>query len=182
MDASFTVTGADQLRAIADPMRWRILGALLDAPASIQEIARALGAPKGTVGHHVHVLDEAGLIRVVETKRVRGVVEKRYARVARHFRLPEADAARDMGPEAATVSLLPLRQALAEARASSGPNDPSTAVVVRARMSAERAHRFGELMHLLAAEFADGAPDAGETFGLVAAIYVPEWSAAGGRG
>jgi hypothetical protein len=49
-------------------------------------------------------------------------------------------------------------------------------VVVRARMPAERARRFARLLEELAQEFADGAPDTGETFGLVAAIYVPDWA------
>ena len=61
------------------------------ARASIQELAQALSAAKGTIGHHVRVLEGAGLIRVAETKKVRGVTEKRYLRVARQFRLPETE-------------------------------------------------------------------------------------------
>lgn len=171
-----TVTRPDQLHALGDPTRWRILGRLLDGPASIQELANALRIAKGTIGHHVRVLDAAGLIRLVESRRVRGVVEKRYARVARQFRLSEGE-----GPPATEVdarfSQLPLRQALAEARPEQGAGDPSSSVVVRARMSAARARRFGQLVEGLAQEFADGAPGEGEAFGFVAAIYVPDWAA-----
>jgi len=49
-------------------------------------------------------------------------------------------------------------------------------LVVRARMPAARARRFAAMLELVAAEFADGAPNEGETFGLVAAIYVPDWA------
>ena len=52
-------------------------------------------------------------------------------------------------------------------------------IVVRARMSAARARRFADLVNALAAEFADGAPEVGETYGFAAAIYVPDWA---GRG
>lgn len=176
MAAEFTITRPDQLQALADPTRWRILGRLLDGPASIQELARALVAAKGTIGHHVRVLDAAGLIRVAETRRVRGVTEKRYARVAMKFQLPDADD--PMSAEHPGLDTLPLRSALAEARPRSGPDDPSMSIVMRARMPADRARRFGELLDALAREFSDGAPQEGETFGFVGAIYVPDWSAA----
>ena len=74
-----TIRGREQLHAIGDPTRWRILGRLLESPASIQELAQALGTAKGTIGHHVRVLENAGLIRLAETRRVRGVTEKRHA-------------------------------------------------------------------------------------------------------
>ena len=169
------VTRPDQLHALADATRWRILGRLLDGPASVQELARALGVAKGTIGHHVRVLDGAGLVRVVEEQRVRGVVQKRYARVARQYRLREGEGSVPAGRDA-RFTHLPLRQALAEARAERGSEDPSTSIVVRARMPAARARRFARLIEQLAAEFADGAPGDGEAFGFVAAVYVPGWA------
>ena len=45
-------------------------------------------------------------------------------------------------------------------------------------MPAERARRFARLIEELAAEFADGAPGEGETFGFVAGVYVPDWAVA----
>jgi DNA-binding transcriptional ArsR family regulator len=169
-----TITTPDQLQALSNPTRWRILGRLLVSPASVQQLARSLGVAKGTIGHHVRVLESAGLIRIAETQRVRGVVEKRYTRVAKQFQLPESDAV----PEASRqeVGTMPLRQAVAEARPTSGQDDPSMSLVIRARMPAERARRFAAMIEVLAAEFADGAPGEGETFGLVAGIYVPDWA------
>jgi DNA-binding transcriptional ArsR family regulator len=177
VDDHLTISRPDQLHALADPMRWRILGRLLEGPASIQELARALAAAKGTIGHHVRVLDAAGLIRIVEKQRVRGVIEKRYARVARQFRLPDAggDESLALGGDP-SYAHLPLRQALSEARPEQGKGDPSMSIVVRARMPADRARRFGALINALAAEFSDGAPESGETFGFVGGIYVPDWS------
>ena len=180
MDDHLSITRPDQLHALGDATRWRILGLLLEGPASVQELSRALGRSKGTIAHHVRVLDAAGLIRVAETQRVRGVVEKRYARVARQHRLAEESrASLASEPDGLTDGYMPVRQALAEARpspAGSDDADPSMSVVVRARMPADRARRFAHLLEQLAQEFADGAPDAGETFGLVAAIYVPDWA------
>jgi DNA-binding transcriptional ArsR family regulator len=167
-----TIRGREQLHAIGDPTRWRILGRLLDGPASIQELAQALRVAKGTIGHHVRVLEGAGLIRVAETKKVRGVVEKRYLRVAKQFRLPETE---EEGASADTA-YLPVRAALAEARPKLGKADPAMSFVVRARMPAARARRFVDLVNQIGAEFADGAPGTGETFGFVAAIYTPDWA------
>ena len=175
---ALTISRADQLHALGDPTRWRILGRLLDGPASIQELARALGTAKGTISHHVRVLDRAGLIRLAETQRVRGVVEKRYARVAKKFRLDEGRRAELIaGGATDDYGLLPLRQALAEARPAGEPDDPSASVVVRARMPADRARRFARLVEAMAEEFSEGAPGEGETFGFVGAVYVPDWSA-----
>jgi DNA-binding transcriptional ArsR family regulator len=168
-----TIKGREQLHAIGDPTRWRILGRLQVGPASVQELASALGMAKGTIGHHVRVLDGAGLIRIAETKRVRGVTEKRYLRVARQFRLPEKE---EEAPDL-DINMLPVRSALAEARKeTTGKSDPSMSFVVRARMPAARAKRFAELLKQIADEFADGAPGTGETFGLVGAVYVPDWT------
>lgn len=180
MDDHLNITRPDQLQALGDPTRWKILGRLSEGPSTVQEVARALGIAKGTAAHHVRVLLSSGLVRIVETKRVRGVVEKRYARVARQFRLDEGD--RELLAQGAgdrDITNLPLRQALAEARPSQGsyPDDPSMSFVVRARMPVARARRFAQLLEALAAEFADGAPDDGETFGFAGAVYVPDWAA-----
>ena len=172
MQDFLTVDRPDQLQALGDPTRWRILGRLLDGPASIQELSRSLKAAKGTVGHHVRVLDTAGLIRLVEQRRIRGVTEKRYARVAKQFRLPEGPEAAAANPE---IGNMPLRQALAEARPPTDPDGPAMSLVMRARMPVARARRFAGLLEALAAEFVEGAPGTGEVFGLVAAIYVPDW-------
>ena len=47
--------------------------------------------PKGTVGHHLKVLERAGLVHVVRTRRVRAVTEKYYGRVARLFLYKSCD-------------------------------------------------------------------------------------------
>jgi DNA-binding transcriptional ArsR family regulator len=170
---AMTVSG-EQMHAIGHPTRWRILGRLQVGPASIQELATGLGRAKGTIGHHVRVLERAGLIRLAETKRVRGVVEKRYLRVARQFRLPGTEEEGTADPQTAMV---PIRSALAEARPGTGAKgDPTMAFVVRARMPAARAKRFSALMEQLATEFVEGAPGTGETFGFTGAVYVPDWS------
>jgi len=52
-----------------------------------------VGLAKGTVSHHLKVLEHAGLIRVVRTRRVRALTESLYGRVARLYLLKGADDA-----------------------------------------------------------------------------------------
>ena len=77
------VTRAEQVRALAHPLRTTVLGLLTEREASVAELARATGRPKGTVAHHVGVLYRAGLLQVVRTRRVRAVEERFYGRAAR---------------------------------------------------------------------------------------------------
>ena len=52
----------EQLRALADELRGRIIGLLRERAWSTQQLARELEIPKGTIGHHLKVLERAGLI------------------------------------------------------------------------------------------------------------------------
>lgn len=79
------LTSAEQVRAIAHPLRTAILGLLHERAASVTELATAVNRPKSTVAYHVEMLQRAGLVRVVHTRRVRAVEERYYGRTARMF-------------------------------------------------------------------------------------------------
>src|SRR5262245_10813840 len=83
---SYTMTRLDQVRALADPLRVRILDALGTAPHTTQQVAQRLGEKPTRLYHHVEALARTGLIRLTETRPVRGAVEKYYQAVARSFR------------------------------------------------------------------------------------------------
>lgn len=55
---------AQLFRALADPARLRILGAIAERPQSGKELAEALKLTPPTISHHMHKLTEAGLVRV----------------------------------------------------------------------------------------------------------------------
>ena len=176
MVRSLVLKRPDQFKAIGDGTRMRILGRLSQGSASVSELAAMLDIPKGTISHHIGVLEDAGLIRVVAERRVRALTERRYARVAPLFRLDDED--RSDAAEAADPSLhmFPLRFAIEEASRSVDPSDDaSMSFVVRARMTAARARRFGQVVQLLAEEFAEGGGRRGTTYGFAAAIYMTDW-------
>jgi DNA-binding transcriptional ArsR family regulator len=72
-DEVLTVISAAQYRALGHPLRHRLLFALGQHPATISQLAAALGSHKGNIAHHLKVLREAGLVAVTETRqRARG--------------------------------------------------------------------------------------------------------------
>ena len=74
-----------QFKAINDPVRSRILGIIQNQPATAKQIANRLGATPGAIGHHLHVLEAAGLAQVVARRITRGIVTSYYTRTARIF-------------------------------------------------------------------------------------------------
>jgi DNA-binding transcriptional ArsR family regulator len=71
------------VRALAHPMRLRILSILEQRVASPKELAREIGAPLTHVSYHVRQLAQLGLIHLVRTTPRRGAVEHHYRLEAR---------------------------------------------------------------------------------------------------
>ena len=153
-----------QYRALFEPTRQQIVSLLLERAATTSELADVLGRPKGTVGHHLKVLAEAGLVQVVRTERVRALEAKYYGRTARVFIYHREHEA--IGQEARLLSA--TLAALGRV-----PDDAPvmTANQRYARIPAERAGEWQHRMQDLLMEFA-AEPAAGDiTYALVFALY-----------
>lgn len=70
---------------LREPLRTTILQLLHERGATVTELAAAVERPKSTVAHHVKVLEQNGLVRVVRTRKVRAITERFYGRTARMF-------------------------------------------------------------------------------------------------
>jgi DNA-binding transcriptional ArsR family regulator len=92
-DDILVVSEPEQLRALAGDARLQIVTLLRERAASTTELAEQIGLAKGTVSHHLKVLERAGLIRVVRTRRVRALTESIYGRVARLYLLKSSEEA-----------------------------------------------------------------------------------------
>ncbi len=90
-DDILVVSKTEQLRALSDDVRLRIVAVLRERAATTTELAEEVGLAKGTVAHHLKVLEAAGLVKVVRTRRVRALTESFYGRVARLFVLKSAE-------------------------------------------------------------------------------------------
>ena len=130
LDDVLVVEDPRQLRALAEVSRARIVGLLRERAASTTELAAALESPKGTVGHHVKVLEEAGLIRVVRTRKVRALTERYYGRVARLFVL-KSDESMPEELRGGALSSLMLRHAADELIASGDETEAAGLVNVK---------------------------------------------------
>ncbi len=53
---------AERFRVLGEPMRIRLLDALREAPATVQELQRATGASQQSVSKHLGVLLRSGLV------------------------------------------------------------------------------------------------------------------------
>ena len=71
------------VKALAHPLRMRILEVLNRRVSSPAEIAAELGAKLGDVGYHVRMLRDYGAVELVRTERHRGAVKHLYRATTR---------------------------------------------------------------------------------------------------
>jgi DNA-binding transcriptional ArsR family regulator len=177
LDTALELNTPEQLKALADPTRQRILGLIGQRAASTKQLSEMLSIPKGTVGHHLKALENAGLVRVVRARQVRAITEKYYGRVARVFRVSSGAG---MGSaEVATLSeevvTMPLRQALSEVVLSNDRDDPTTFVISHARIAKSRVREFSLRLEALSQEFGGNSAPGEKVYGLVAGVYPTDW-------
>jgi DNA-binding transcriptional ArsR family regulator len=143
---------------------------LRERARSITDLAEQLGLPKGTVGHHVKVLETAGLLRVVRTRRVRAVTEKYYGRTARLFLYESTDAAN--ADDVRNIVAASLRVAADEILPlPPDSDDPGCSGVIRTRLNRADAERFNRRLDKLMLEFRAAEDPSGEPYGLAMAMY-----------
>ncbi|MEM6795731.1 MAG: helix-turn-helix domain-containing protein, partial [Acidobacteriota bacterium] len=75
-----------QLKALADPLRVRILEAFAEQPRTTKQVAARIEEKPTKLYHHVDALHKAGLIVLETTRQNRGTVEKYFRAIARLFR------------------------------------------------------------------------------------------------
>ena len=75
--------GVAEIRALAHPLRLRLMELFVEAPRTTKQVADLLGEPPTRLYHHVAVLERAGLLRLKETRRNRGATEKWYEATSR---------------------------------------------------------------------------------------------------
>lgn len=84
------LTDVSQMKALSDALRLQIVEVMHEDPDrawAAKEIAERLGAKQTKLYHHLALLEDAGIIRVAETRLVSGIQEKRYGVAARSFRV-----------------------------------------------------------------------------------------------
>lgn len=169
---SLSLEDPAQYRALFEDTRQAIIALLNERAATVTELAAALGKPKGTVGHHVQVLADAGLVHVVRTEKVRALQAKYWGRTARVFFYERIDAASGHGErllQRATAEVARLESAARTAGAAvEGVLDVNRRDV---RLPAERAREFQLRLTALLTEFAEEPRRGDTTYALVYGIF-----------
>jgi DNA-binding transcriptional ArsR family regulator len=161
------VTAPAHVRAIADPLRATILDLLQERAATVTELATAVHRPKSTIAYHVNVLVEAGVLRVVRTRRVRAIEERFYGRTARTFYIGAIDPAGEVDAPFCENDL----SVAATESAPAHDADQLRSALRHARIPPERAAEFWDRVEELTREFSR-LPRSGRTvFGFVVGLY-----------
>ena len=82
----YYIESVTQIRAMAEPTRWRMLSLLEVRPMTGSQLARAIQIPRTRAHYHLNILREVGLVELQHQQLNGGMVEKYYSAVARDFR------------------------------------------------------------------------------------------------
>ncbi len=156
-----------QLKALGDPLRTSILHLVLERAATTTELAAALVRPKGTIDHHLKVLEAAGLMRVVRTRKVRAMTERYWGRTGRTIVIASAGDGDDKAAFFAD----------ARDRFRSGAHDYIT--LRYARLAPDRVAEFAHRLDQLATEFVATPRGGTVVHGLLLALAATDEPALG---
>lgn len=78
-----------QIKLLADSRRLEILQQLMDAPATLTQLARTFSQSPAWVRHHIQLLQSADLVEIAEIRRTGTVTEKFYRARAGAFHVQE---------------------------------------------------------------------------------------------
>lgn len=141
------ITDLRQLRAIANPLRIRMLQLFAQGPLTTKQVADRLGEKPTRLYNHARALEQAGLVRLVRTARNRGTTERYLEAVGSRFEVDERLFALERSGAAraatyATASAM-LRSVAAELErtAEAGPESPEPLVAQAAVCLTPREYR-----------------------------------------
>lgn len=88
-----TLTTLDEIKAFSDPYRVQILRCLkhFGEPATVKQIADEMGEVPAKVHYHVKKLEKVGILELVYTKEINGIIAKYYNLTAKTFTIKNSD-------------------------------------------------------------------------------------------
>jgi GNAT superfamily N-acetyltransferase/DNA-binding transcriptional ArsR family regulator len=158
---------AAEARALAHPLRLRIIRLLFDRSLTNHELATALGENPATVLHHVRTLLRTGFIAPEPERRgPRGNVEKPYRSTGRSWSL-----AIDDDPAVADVAQATLAAFTAELR-DAQPNDDLSTSRLAVNLTADRRRELEARLGAVLDEYATQPQDPdGESWAIFLALH-----------
>lgn len=84
--SEMTISDLETLKVLADPLRLSILEYLM-RPSTVKRIAEKIHKPATKLYYHFNLLEKHGLIVLVDTRIVSGIIEKHYQAAAKLYRV-----------------------------------------------------------------------------------------------
>lgn len=165
-----TLTTEAEIAAYMNKWRMAILSALRDGAATASQIAVKLSVHPANLTRHIRILEEAGLITLVEKRDTGRNLEKYYAAVAWSF-----DVAPDISgltaPHKLALSFARSEFSAALARLPDEAEVFTKVLVLTARIAPAQLKAFSDELLRLAERFGAADDAGGEPFHLVMALF-----------
>jgi predicted ArsR family transcriptional regulator len=89
MDETRVLTTLEEIKAVSDPFRYRIIECLykMNEAATVKQIADKLGEVPAKIHYHVKKLEKFDLLRLEYTREINGIIAKYYKPTARNFEI-----------------------------------------------------------------------------------------------
>jgi DNA-binding transcriptional ArsR family regulator len=194
----FIIRDLEALKVVADPLRVQLLETLSLEPLTVKELAGRLGLAASKLYYHVKLLEEHGLIQVVATRIVSGIIEKQYRATAETLEIDKdllsfhTDSGKENLTSVVTVTLDTVREDILrslQARhfnlGQGAAEQPRQMTLIRdtVPLSEARAEEFHRRLHDLLQEFKTAGNPLSETtpttdsaeklqfYGMMLALY-----------
>ena len=164
MNGVHVIETLEALRALADPLRHRIMEAIQKEPLTVAQVAHLLTEKPNKLHYHMAELEKNGLVEVAETRQKGNLLEKTYRPVEPVFRVAPDLFERSSGPEALTalyqqvisaqdITAVDLKAAIQTSAFTAKEADASLQMLLRWRLAPEQAAAFVERLKALVKEF-----------------------------
>lgn len=167
-DKELVVKDVETLKVLADPLHLQIMDLLCD-PKTVKQIAKTTNLATTKLYYHIKQLEESGLIQVVSTRVVSGIIEKQYQVKALNIKIDQRmfNSAGTSGPDEEIDLVEPTFKRVAADIAASrqaglvdrtkDPEGIYRVKLIRAmsRLKPEQVKKFNKRLEELVEEFSD---------------------------
>lgn len=89
MDEIRILSSLEEVKALSDPYRYRILNCLYEMkePATVKQLADKLGEVPAKVHYHIKKLEKHDIVMLDHTEEIKGIIAKFYKPTAQHFEI-----------------------------------------------------------------------------------------------
>lgn len=150
-----------------------ILNALRDGPSTATQLGAKLGVHPANLTRHIRVLEDAGLVALVEKRDTGRNVEKYYAATAARFSVAP-DTADLTAPHKIALTFARSQLSAALIRLPDESVDPIVALSLGVRISTENARAFADELVRLGERFGTADQSDGQAYQIVLALYPGE--------